>query len=334
MTIRVLFSIILSLIAIAPAVEASQINYDGILIDSKGQPVPDSSYQVRFAIYDGQIGGDFLWQSSGYAIVETSGGKFEYLLGSTNPLSDSLVQFANLWLAISLKDSGETIPRVAFPYIDLHARQTLADIGPNKVESLDPGYISSSEERPTRVPLPDTSVNKPKLRWFVAKAGWDFSGSYGIGSTNSNDVSQGFSLALEMDGSDNPGIGLFGLGAELEAPRSHAHSDNTFGFLSFYAAGKIKLFQFSSESDFMVISAKGGVGLIYGDEYDKKTSSTRAGLYYGAGAGFVLEQALIIEVMYTVNQQGFSFGGGDKSDIQYSRINVALGLILRPDDAR
>ena len=328
MLIRVLFLAILSFTAIMQAVEGGQINYRGTLINSAGRPVPDSSYQVKFAIYDDQLGGNNLWQSSGYTTVATSGGNFECLLGSTNPLPDSLAKFTDLWLGISFQDGEEIKPRTTISYNELPASLPAEDNYSEPVLSLDPNYISSEKDQSARIPAPDTTENKPKLRWFVAKAGWDLGGNYQAGPHYTYNVSQGLTMALEVDGSDNPGIGLFGLGVEFEAPRSHESTDGSFGYVSFYATGKFKPFHFSSESDFLIISGKGGCGLVYGNEQFRGSNSTEAGLYYAAGAGLVLEDAVIIEVMYTVNQQGFSLGGDD-ADTKYSRINISLGMNFR-----
>ena len=328
------------LLGCAPVVYAGsgQFNYKGILKDSTGTPVADSCYLLRCAFYDSPIDGNLFWQSSGYVPIFTINGEYECMLGVPNPVPDSLSQFNNLWLSTAVEEKKEMLPRVAIQYSDLvpvnnPCAEGWADglkiIKTEQVSSLDPGYSSSEDDRSAGIPRSNTNQNKARIRWSVARVGWDLGGSFGVGSRSSYNVSQGLSLSLEIDGSDNPGFGLFGLGAELVTPRSYEYTDHSFGYVSFYVAGKINPLSFKGKSDFLLICGKGGYGLIYGDDYFIKLNSTKGGLYYGAGLGLVVDEVIIIEAMYTVNQQGLGLGGGDKADTKYSRINVSLGMVFR-----
>lgn len=67
-----------------------QINYQGRLLDSTGQPVSDASYQMKFTLYDAVSGGTALWTASGTTAtplaipVTVSGGLFTIALGDTS----------------------------------------------------------------------------------------------------------------------------------------------------------------------------------------------------------------------------------------------------------
>jgi hypothetical protein len=62
----------------------SLINYQGRLTDVLGEPVPNGTILVEFALYPDSLGGTPLWTES--AEVVTVDGLFSHLLGSTSPL--------------------------------------------------------------------------------------------------------------------------------------------------------------------------------------------------------------------------------------------------------
>lgn len=59
------------------------INYQGMLLDSDGQPVPERDYKITFNLYDD--GDNLLW-SEVHTNVYIGGGMFHVLLGTVNPL--------------------------------------------------------------------------------------------------------------------------------------------------------------------------------------------------------------------------------------------------------
>ena len=60
------------------------INYQGILLGSDEQPVPEADYKITFNIYDD--GNNLLW-SEVHNNVYIGGGLFHVLLGTVNPLN-------------------------------------------------------------------------------------------------------------------------------------------------------------------------------------------------------------------------------------------------------
>jgi hypothetical protein len=76
------------------------ISYQGTANDATGGPVPDGDYQVRFYIYDHPVTGTALWLEMLFT-VHTTNGAFSHLIGSINPLPDSIfTKYDSLYLAI------------------------------------------------------------------------------------------------------------------------------------------------------------------------------------------------------------------------------------------
>jgi len=89
------------------------INYQGKLTDEIGDPVEDNVYSMKYTIYDAPTAGNALWStySGGFTPIQTEKGLFSHLLGSTNPLPDSLVNYDSLWLGITVAPDAELTPR-------------------------------------------------------------------------------------------------------------------------------------------------------------------------------------------------------------------------------
>ncbi len=85
------------------------INYQGLLTDSDtGEPVPDNFYMLTFTIYNSSSVP--LWTSDGQS-VEVINGRFNYLLGSSNPIPDSVFDEPGRWLGIKVEGDPEIVPR-------------------------------------------------------------------------------------------------------------------------------------------------------------------------------------------------------------------------------
>lgn len=85
------------------------INFQGILRDGSGNPVPNGSYSVTFRIYDASSGGNVLWMET--QSTAPSGGFFNVLLGATNFVPDSAFNDANRYLGITVESDPEMSPR-------------------------------------------------------------------------------------------------------------------------------------------------------------------------------------------------------------------------------
>ncbi|MBN1136633.1 MAG: hypothetical protein JXM73_08600, partial [Anaerolineae bacterium] len=64
----------------ADAGAPSFFNYQGLLLDDQGRPVPDDDYDLTFAIYDVAAGGAALWSEVQTVAVED--GLFSVTLGT------------------------------------------------------------------------------------------------------------------------------------------------------------------------------------------------------------------------------------------------------------
>ena len=96
------------------------LNYQGVLTDSAGNPVPDGNYQMTFSIYDNETDGNLLWSES--QNVQVGDGLFNVLLGSVNSIpSDVFCGGADCWIGMKVETDAEMTPRqrivsVAYAY--------------------------------------------------------------------------------------------------------------------------------------------------------------------------------------------------------------------------
>lgn len=108
------------------------INYQGCLVDSLGNPVPDGTYNLIFAIYADSTGGSPLWSNAGYSLpppVEVENGLFTYYLGSSVPLSPSVFSDSSRWLGITIsgEEDIEMTPRIKLTSVPYAYRALYAD---------------------------------------------------------------------------------------------------------------------------------------------------------------------------------------------------------------
>lgn len=85
-----------------------RIFYQGTLADSKGNPVEDGRYNMRFAIYDSQEEGNILWQEeyTFWEAVFVKDGKFQVILGRKNPLNLDFEK-GPYWLGVAVGEESE-----------------------------------------------------------------------------------------------------------------------------------------------------------------------------------------------------------------------------------
>jgi len=85
------------------------VNYQGILNDSAGLPVPDQTYNMAFRIYDATTGGTLLYEE--FQSVSTVNGTYNVLLGTGTPTTGTfdaaLFSADNRWLEVEV--NGETL---------------------------------------------------------------------------------------------------------------------------------------------------------------------------------------------------------------------------------
>lgn len=97
-------------LAAVTATSKTTVNYQGFLTDSSGSPV-EGAMDFVFRLYNVESGGSALWTET-QAGVPVSEGLFSVLLGSVQPLAQSLFeQNATLWLGIAVGADQEMTPR-------------------------------------------------------------------------------------------------------------------------------------------------------------------------------------------------------------------------------
>ena len=113
---RILALAIVALALPAAAVVPGRVDFQGLLLDSGGQKV-NGAVDLVFTLYDAPTGGTSLWTES-HPDVQVSDGVYGVTLGTTTPLTPTILGSGNVHLQISV--DGETLtPRrqlLAVPY--------------------------------------------------------------------------------------------------------------------------------------------------------------------------------------------------------------------------
>ena len=120
----------------------ARLNYQGLLLDDAGQPVPDGSYTLTFALYDVEEGGTPLWAET--QAVTVTDGLFNAGLGGIEPIDPAWVDGRALWLGITLAGEPEMAPRqplASLPYALNAGDVRGADIHPNTVSAGTYGLV-------------------------------------------------------------------------------------------------------------------------------------------------------------------------------------------------
>jgi hypothetical protein len=103
------------------------INYQGVLTNPSGDPVPDGNYQVVFRICDAAVSGTELW-NSGSRTVSVGGGLFTYQLGSAVSFPQDLFATEDdRWLGITVESDPEISPRVQLTSVPYAIHTRVAD---------------------------------------------------------------------------------------------------------------------------------------------------------------------------------------------------------------
>ena len=89
-----------------------QLSYQGTLLDGAGEPV-DGYRDITFRIYNHPTDVTFLWEEaySGANAVPVESGLFNVLLGSLNPIPDTIWNEADIYLGVQVGGDSELAPR-------------------------------------------------------------------------------------------------------------------------------------------------------------------------------------------------------------------------------
>ena len=102
-------------------------SYQCILKDSTGAPVEDDVYAIKFAIYDDSVAGSALWETAGFVPIQTRDGLFTHVLGSTNPIPDSIARYDALWAGLRVNLEPEMTPRTRLTSVPFALTAEYAD---------------------------------------------------------------------------------------------------------------------------------------------------------------------------------------------------------------
>jgi hypothetical protein len=151
-TYILIISLILSVLSTAVMADVPPvISYQGKLMQPNGNPIPDGTYSIHFAIYDAPTGGDALWGETNSS-VQVKGGLFAVLLGSVNNLGANILDSQNRYLGIKVGSDAELAPRQRIASVATALRAGEADVAKTVLD----GAITTSK-------LADAAVTTDKL---------------------------------------------------------------------------------------------------------------------------------------------------------------------------
>ncbi|MGH1363215.1 MAG: tail fiber domain-containing protein [Calditrichia bacterium] len=131
------------------------ISYQGVITDSLGVPVSDSTYSFTFQLYSGEAGGTSIWTESKQ--LTTEDGLFFTILGDVVPFGASIDFTAPYWLGITLDVDPEFTPRIPLASVGyslrsgIAARAEVADTasyalaGPIDTTLIDSRYVNEGQ---------------------------------------------------------------------------------------------------------------------------------------------------------------------------------------------
>jgi hypothetical protein len=111
------------------ATASTIINYQGLLTDSSGDPVPDNTYQMIFGIWDDSTAGTQVWLSP-LTSVQTTNGHFSVDLGATEPLDRDMLGSGPVYLEIQVETEPPMDPRTRLNWVPYGAvaQRVLGDV--------------------------------------------------------------------------------------------------------------------------------------------------------------------------------------------------------------
>jgi len=143
-----MLALIILLLTISIHADVPQVmNYQGRLTDLGGNPVADGSYSIIFSIYDAATAGNSKWTET--QSITTSDGLFAVLLGTVNPIIDTVFNGTTRYLSLEVAGDPELIPRTALvtvPYAQRVSTVDGASVGniTSKL-SIGPGHTLSGD---------------------------------------------------------------------------------------------------------------------------------------------------------------------------------------------
>jgi hypothetical protein len=197
--IALLASLILLFTGIATA--STVINYQGLLTDAAGDPVPDSTYQMRFSIWDDSTGGTQVWLSP-LNTVATSNGRFSVNLGATEPLDRDMLGSGPVYLEIQLETEPPLDPRTRLNWVPYGAvaQRVLGDVETSE------GSLTVQLENAEQTPFINLNVDSAQANVMLSSGYPDGPGINMVLTETFEGMSADLTLRGE-NGSTNVGMG-------------------------------------------------------------------------------------------------------------------------------
>ncbi|KPL03673.1 MAG: hypothetical protein AMJ73_05800 [candidate division Zixibacteria bacterium SM1_73] len=126
LSLTVIFSVVfLALASNAAADVPTLMQYQGFLTDEAGEPM-HTTVSMTFTIYDNSTGSGVIWTETQDSVI-VDNGLFNVLLGSVNPISDTVFSDTVRWLGITVAPDPEITPRTRLVTVPYAFRTATAD---------------------------------------------------------------------------------------------------------------------------------------------------------------------------------------------------------------
>ena len=129
------------------------LNYQGLLTDSAGNPVPSGTKKIEFNVYTNAVGGTAVWGPQVFPAAAVVNGSFNVILGPTDgtarSLADAFIRAAECYIGIRLDDGPEVTPRqrmLSTPFA------LVAQTAVTAVQHTPPGSVIAFAGSDTNVP--------------------------------------------------------------------------------------------------------------------------------------------------------------------------------------
>lgn len=96
--------------AVLADVVPTQMNFQGVLTDTGGNPISDSTKSVQFTIYDAATNGNLLWAET-LNVTTDNQGRFTVILGKIYPLYGAIFSDTSRYLGVKVGNDPEISPR-------------------------------------------------------------------------------------------------------------------------------------------------------------------------------------------------------------------------------
>lgn len=109
----------------ASAAESEYLQHQGIVYDTRGQPI-EGSQRMMFRLYNSPTSNEILWEEA--QVVEVQHGLYSVDLGSIVQISHDVFAEDRIYLGISIENDSEMTPRLAIQSVPRARFSSLADM--------------------------------------------------------------------------------------------------------------------------------------------------------------------------------------------------------------